>query len=78
MVLRFKQRPAGYELFVLVRLFMFGMISELWDVLLTTSVHCRLVREASIHAKQTGERNVSPRSVRKVREVCLESGFAGL
>jgi hypothetical protein len=30
-----------------------------------------LVKEAGIASKQAGERNISPRSVRKVREGCL-------
>ena len=35
---------------------------------------CRssLVKEATIHARQRGERSMSARSVRKVREVCDE------
>ncbi|KAF2432230.1 hypothetical protein EJ08DRAFT_585929 [Tothia fuscella] len=30
-----------------------------------------LVKEAAIHSRQSGEKNVSARSVRKVRERCL-------
>jgi hypothetical protein len=57
--------------FVVVSCFLvhFGIIPWLSRMEVISDSRNRLVREASIHAKQTGERNISPRSVRKVREV---------
>ena len=43
---------------------------------LTCALAFRLMKEAGIEAKRSGERGVSSRSVRKVRERCLR-GWKG-
>jgi hypothetical protein len=69
---------AGFDLFLSSRLLIFERLIESFGIQLIIAFHGRLVREASIHAKQSGERNISPRSVRKVREVCFECTPADL
>jgi hypothetical protein len=59
-----------YALCVAALQFPFQPSQPAWDTLEANTV-CRLMREASIKSRKSGEKNISANTVRKVTEVCF-------